>query len=284
VNLLTDFIFVALRATKFNLLIDGFILGGTKLFLPVVFFRFGAYGIFASFGAATLAAALVSLGFLIGKFEYRPRLRLHWVTLTKVAHYSSANHVANLLNMAPVLLLPLIVLNHLGQGAAGYYFLAFTIANLLYGVVYAVANSLFAEGSYDEQDLERLLWRSIIVIGSVLTPGIIMLFFGASLVLQIFGKSYAAEAVAVLQIFVIASPVVALHVFGTFVLRIKKRVYSLIIVNIIYCVTINGLAYIWVDQGLVWIGYAWLSGNFIAGLASFVALRSSRWCGNLTPR
>src|SRR5215470_8779776 len=59
-NLLTDFIFVALRAAKYNLLIDGFILGGTKLLLPFVFLRLGAYGIFAAFGAATLIGMLVS--------------------------------------------------------------------------------------------------------------------------------------------------------------------------------------------------------------------------------
>jgi hypothetical protein len=44
-------------------------------------------------------------------------------------------------------------------------------------------------------------------------------------------------------------------------------------VNIIYFVTINGLAYIWVDRGLVWIGYAWLSGNLFAGLASIFAFQ-----------
>jgi len=88
---------------------------------------------------------------------------------------------------------------------------------------------------------------------------------------------HAAEVVHLLQIFVIASPTVALDVLGAFVLRIKKRLYSLIIVNVIYFVAINALAYNWVDRGLVWIGYAWFSGNLLAGLAVSLRCASALW-------
>jgi hypothetical protein len=57
-NLLADFIFIALRTAKYNLLIDGLILGATKLLLPVLFLTLGAFGVFVAFGTATLLPRL----------------------------------------------------------------------------------------------------------------------------------------------------------------------------------------------------------------------------------
>jgi O-antigen/teichoic acid export membrane protein len=271
-NLLTDSIFIAFRAAKYNLLVDGFILSLTKLGLPFVFVTLGAYGIFAASGSAAAVAMTMSIYFLVKKFDYRPHLKLHLPTLQKVFRYSFGNYVANILNIAPTLLLPLIVLNHLGSAAAGYYFLAFTIANLLYAVVYATSQSLFAEGSYAEHDLKKLIRRSVLVMGSILLFGLFILLFLSPFVLNIFGKSYATEATSTLQIFALASIAVALYIFNNLILRIQKRIYALIAVNALYFVSISGLAYLWVDNGLVWIGYAWLAGNLLTGIFSLLLL------------
>ena len=270
-NLLTDSIFVALRAAKYNLFVDGLVLGGIKLLLPFVLAGWGAYGVFAAFGAGTLVAMPLSIYLLMVRFDYRPALRVDRSALAKVAHYSSASYVANIFNMAPVLVLPVVVLNRLGAPAAAYYALAFAIANLLYAVVYAVCQSLFAEGSYEGQELSTLLWRSTLAIGGTLVPAAIALFAAAEPVLRIFGESYAVGAAALLRTFAVASPVVALYSLGTLVLRIEQRVYGLVFVNVIYCAVITGLAYRYVDGGLVWIGYAWLTGNLVAGVASLGA-------------
>ena len=57
--LFTDAVFIARRQTKYNLLVDGVVQGGTKLVLPVALVSAGAFGIVAANGfAATLDVSL----------------------------------------------------------------------------------------------------------------------------------------------------------------------------------------------------------------------------------
>jgi O-antigen/teichoic acid export membrane protein len=265
-NLLTDSIFVALRAAKYNLIIDGLVLGSIKLLLPFALFGIGSYGVYVASGAGTFVGLLLSIYVLMTVFDYRPSLRVDRPALSRVAEYSSTSYVANIFNMAPVLVLPVVVLNHLGAAAAAYYALAIALAHLLYAVIYTVSQSLFAEGSHEGQDLAPLLWRSTFAIGCLLLPSAVVLFVGAELILRVFGESYATGGTALLRSFAAAAPVVALFSLGSLVLRIERRVYGLIVVNVVYCLTITGLAYLWVDRGLVWIGYAWIAGNLMAGM------------------
>lgn len=272
INLLTDSIFIAFRGARFNLLIDGGIMGVTKLFLPLAFVSLGSYGVFLASGSAASVALLASIIFLIVKFDYRPALSIHIQTLRNVFHYSFVNYIANLFNIAPTLILPLIVLNHLGAANAGFYYLSFTVANLLYAVVYSVSSSLFAEGSYGEVGLKKLFTRSAIIVSAIAVPsGLILALFGPA-ALSVFGKSYSDVASHALTILALAVPAVAAYTLGLVYLRITHRVYAVVTVNIIYMVTISGLALLWVNRGLSWIAIAWAVGNTVAALAIFIPL------------
>ncbi|HEV2402799.1 MAG TPA: oligosaccharide flippase family protein [Candidatus Saccharimonadales bacterium] len=272
INLLTDSIFIAYRAAKYNLLIDGIIMSSIKLALPFLLVGLGAYGVFAASGSAASVAMALSILFLTLRFNYRPEFKIRTSTLRKVLHYSFSNYVGNLLNIAPTLVLPLVVINHLGAAAAGYYYLAFMVANLLYTVVYAVSQSLFAEGSYANQTLRELVKRSSAVVAGIMVPGTIILYFGAHLILGTYGKNYGSKASSLLTVLALAAPAVAIYTIVTVLLRINKQVYSLIVVNIIYLLTISGFATLWVDRGLKWIGYAWAMGQITAGLAGLLVL------------
>ncbi len=270
VNLLTDSIFIAFRAAKYNLLIDGIIMSSIKLALPFLLVGLGAFGLFAASGAAAAVALVLSIIFLVTKFGYVPRLHINKATLSRVIKYSFSNYVANLLNIVPTLVLPLVTLNKLGAAAAGYYYLAFMIANLLYTVVYAISQSLFAEGSYADRGLRELLKRATVVLAAVMIPGAIVLYFGARLLLHVYGPTYAEQAAPLLQVFAIAGPMVALYTIANVVQRIMKQTRGLIIVNTVYVVTITVCALLWVGNGLVWVGYAWLTGQVLSGLTGLV--------------
>lgn len=264
VNLLTDSIFIAFRAAKYNLFIDGVVMSVVKLALPFAFVGLGAYGLFASSGLAAVAALLLSIFFLVRNFGYRPRFSLDKSTLNGVVKYSLANYVANLLNIAPTLILPLVIINHLGAADAGYYYLGFMVANLLYTVVYAVSQSLFAEGSYADRALRDLMKRGSLVIAGIMIPGAAAIYFGATLLLSVYGGNYAAQAAPLLQVFAIAGPLVAVYTIANVLLRITKQTAAIIIVNVVYMVAIGGFAELWAGNGLVWIGYAWLVGHVLA--------------------
>ena len=180
--------------------------------------------------------------------------------------YSFSNYAANLLNIAPTLVLPLVVLNHLGAAAAGYYYLGSMVANLLYTIVYAVSQSLFAEGSYADKGMRELLRRSTLVIAAIMLPAVTVIYFGAHFMLGIYGAEYAAHATELLQLLALAGPMVAVYTVANVLLRINKQSRDIIIMDIVYLVSIAGLAQLWAPQGLAWVGYAWIIGNALAGL------------------
>ncbi len=272
INMLTDSIFIAYRAAKYNLLIDGLIMSGTKMLLPLVLVALGAYGIFSSAGVASALGMIASIAFLVWRFDYKPKLSIHWETLRKVFHYSFANYLANLFNIAPTMILPLIVIDYLGSASAGYYYLAFMMANLLYAVAYSISQSLFAEGSYGGADLAKLIKRSVLILAAIMIPaGLIMALLGP-LILQVFGKSYSAGGSQVLIILALAAPAVGAYTIGNVILRVSNQNYSIVLVNMIYFLTISGLGILWVHRGLVWIALAWMLGNLAAAAVAFLAV------------
>ena len=276
VNLLTDSIFIAFRAAKYNLLVDGMIMSTIKVLLPVFFVSLGAYGIFAASGAAAALAFVASIYFLKKNFNYRPALKVDKTLLRSVIHYSFSSYAANLLNIAPTLLLPLIIINKLGASSAAYFYLAFMISNLLYTVAYSVSQSLFAEGSYEDRTFRELVKKASAVLAVVTAVGSLAVVAAAPIVLKVFGETYAQNATTILRILAASAPAVALYVVANVLLRLKKMVYNIILINIIYLIVICGLALAWANRGLAWIGLAWLLGNALSGLTGVIFLMRSR--------
>lgn len=271
-NLLTDSIFVAYRSAGYNTLIDGLIGSGFQLLLPVFLISLGAYGIFAAQGAASGVALIGSIIFLVKKFGYRPNLKLSRTVLREVVHYSSINYVASLFNTVPVIVLPIIILNKLGAAAAGYYYLAFMMANLLYTVVYAVAQSFFAEGSFGEQRLLLLAKRAALFMGIIIVPAALLFVAIGPVILDAFGKTYGEHGRRLLILLAAAAPFLAASAIGSIIMRITKRTLALIGINIASAAALCGLTLLWADKGLPWVAGAWLSGQAVAAVITYAVL------------
>jgi O-antigen/teichoic acid export membrane protein len=272
INSLTDSIFIAYRAAQYTLITDGLFTAGSKLLLPLLFIGLGAYGVFAAAGLAASIGMVASIAFLIFKFGYRPEWKIDTTTLKKVWSYSSANYVANITNVVPTLILPIIIIDHLGATATADYYLAFTVINLLYSVSNSVSQSLFAEGSYNESTLRELLKNAAIILVTIMIPAAIILGGIGPFILGFFGKSYSTGGSSIITILAIASPLVATYSIGSTLLRIRHQVYSVMAVNIVYAVTVSGLAILWINKGLTWVAIAWTAGNFIAALMAFICV------------
>ena len=271
-NSITDSIFIAYRSAHFNLLTDGFINSITKLLLPAFFVGLGAYGIFAASGAAAIAGMIASALILFLKFGYRPRISFHIPFLKKVFHYSFTNYAANLISIAPTLVLPILIINYLGAAAAGYYYLASMVANLLNSVSGSVSQSLFAEGSYNDAKLRALLKRSTVILVSITVPAVAVLSIFGPLVLLFFGESYSAGGAAAIVILALGAPAVAAFNLGSVLLRIRHQTYSLLVSNFAYALSIIGLTYLWIGNGLSGVAMAWVGGNVLAALLAFAGI------------
>ncbi len=272
VNLVTDSIFIAYRAARYNFLVDGLIQGGTKLALPLALVGLGAYGIFAASGLAAFLAVVFSVFFLVRNLRYRPQLQVSRDVIKRVSGFSAANYVASTLDIVPILVVPLIVIHGRGASQAGFYFVAFQLATLLNAVAYAVSQSLLAEGSYDGAVLGVLARRAASLQALVMVPAATLLCLVSTQVMLIFGPAYSQHARGALVVLALATLPVALNTWTSSLLRLKRQLFTLVSANFVLLAAVIGLSVLWVHRGLGWVASAWFIGNLLAGLIGAVAL------------
>jgi O-antigen/teichoic acid export membrane protein len=278
VNLVTDSVFIALRKAQYNLLIDGFVQGAVKLALPVLVVGFGAFGIFMASGLAAAVAVVASVLFMMRVVKYKPKPSVSLNVLRRTWEYSAANYAANLLNLCPNLLFPLIVLDERGPRQAAYYFIAFQVAGLLFAAAYAVSASFFAESSYEGSHLPSLLRRSVKILTLVCVPSGILVAVAGRWLLLLFGHAYSTSAASALAVLALSTPAVGLYSAATTALRVEGRLREVVGMSATYAALIVGLTFLWADRGLQWVALAWLLGNAGAGLLAaglaFIHLRA----------
>jgi O-antigen/teichoic acid export membrane protein len=272
VNLATDSVFIARRAAHWNPVVDGLVQGGAKLLPLVALVAAGAVGILVSFGMGCIAAAVTSL-WLIRRFL---RLRVRPTTNLRALHgyltFSAAGYVSSLLNLAPLLILPLVALDRLGSLSAGYYYIAFQMANMLGAIPFAVCESLFAELSHTPEHFSRLARRSAITIVAATVPAVVLVGAGAHLVLSVFGSSYAAHATGTLQLLSLGVLPLALNTWTSFLLKARRQMDWLIASNAFYLLTAAGLALSLTRFGLNGIAAAWIAANVISASVAVAGL------------
>ena len=272
VNLLTDALFVSERIPQYNTLVDGVLQGLTKLGLPFLLTGLGAFGLVTATGGGYAVAVLASLWFLRRRTGFRFRLTAGDTRLREQLGFSAATYVSSLLNLAPLLVLPMIVLQRLGAAAAAYYFVAFQIANLANALSFAISESMFAEVSADPSRFGPVLRHSGRLIALVQLPAAVLLAAGSGLLLQPFGGAYADHAQGLLEVLALGAVAVALNTWASFAIKLAGRMAALIGSNVVYVLVTVGLAAGWPERGLVWFGWAWFLGNLASGLVALVAL------------
>ncbi len=277
VNLLTDSVFVASRQAGYSALTDGGVGGVTKVVSVAILAGTGAYGLFCASAGGFAAAALASVVLMTKTLRWRPSLSRPVRTLKPLLRFSGANYAGNVLNLLPILVVPLIVLDRLGASAAAYYFVAFQVATLLYSTVYAVEQTFLAEGSHADVDWRELLRRSRRVLMMLCLPACLVLVVGAHWVLLAFGTRYSRHAAASLVLLAAAAvPIAANHWLWT-VLRLSGQLRGLVLSSGTYAIAICGLAWLLAPHGLSALTAAWPLGGLLAAAvaAAAAALRQA---------
>ncbi|MGW4393921.1 oligosaccharide flippase family protein [Amycolatopsis nivea] len=271
-NLLTDSVFVALRAAKYNLLLNGVLMSAVKIALPVVFVGAGAIGIFLSSTVASAVAAAASILVIRQRLRIPVRPRVYPATLRSTLAYSLGNYASSCLNLLPLLVIPLLVLRSLGPEASAAYFVAFQIANFVNAVPFAVGEALFAEGSHEQEYLGHLAKRSALLILAIVLPAVSVTVALAKPVLSLFGASYAANARNCLVVLAVSALAVAFNTWSGFLLKVTRQLPALNLSNLVYAGVTVGLAALGAQHNLVWIAVAWGVGNLASGLVAVAAL------------
>ena len=260
-------VFVARRNAKFVL--AGSLISGSRIALPILFATFfGAFGIFASWSVALLFSLIIGMLVFMPLVNpgYRPIPTVRKSVVNDMIHFSAGNYVAAIFTAMPAAMLPLLILNTLPAESVAYYYIAFTIAWLLFAITYAVCMSLFAEGSHFERELKNNVRKALKFIFTLLIPAVIVILLFGDYLLLLFGAEYSTGGLVLLQIFAVSSIFVAFN--STFIAtrQVLKRIKPIIAVAAFNAFAIVTLGYIFLTwMGLVGIAIAWtVSQGFVS--------------------
>lgn len=278
-NILTNSVFLAFKQARYILIINA-LFSAFKIVLPLLVVEGGAVAIFTIAGVAQLFGLVLSIVWMRREFGYTISPTFHMDTLRVVRKFSFSVYASNILSLLPPTLLPLVVLHQSGAKNAAYYYMAFTVANMLYTVVYASMQSVLAEGSHNTAALRTHVVTAAKLITALLLPAsLVLLFFGGPL-LAIFGADYAGGASALLKLLAIGALPIAVYAALTTIFKVMKKLLPVIVMNAVSAAIILALSNWWMAGfGIEAVGWAWIMGNTVAcgiGIMYFVWYRRRR--------
>lgn len=194
-----------------------------------IFAGFGIIGTFISLSIGLTFSIIMAFILLHKSWKYLPKFKFDPI-IKNIAGYSFGNYIAGTLNSLPRSVLPIIIINIISSEKTGYFYIAFTAANLLYGISQSISSSLLAE-SNDKIKFEHNINRAISFNMLLLIPGSIFFIIFGKFLLGIFNHSYADNATTTLIILSVASvPISLINIFNT-VRNAQNRVNSTIKMN-----------------------------------------------------
>ncbi len=255
--------FVASRKADYCLFQNLFLALRIPLLIPLAFL--GVFGIFGSLGLGYLFASCFGLMALQRGVISIP-IRVDFDFIKRSFRFTSWNYVSSMLSAAPNLIIPIIILNILGEAEAARYYIAFTICGLAFIIPDSLGTSLFVEGSHGEV-LKNSVFRAGGASLTLLVPVVLVLFLFGDRILELPKEEYV-QAFDLLKIIALSSFPVAIYSLFIPIQNVRMRVESIVMLNALRCTLLLGLSYIlmlW--YGILGAGYAWLTTYLILALA-----------------
>lgn len=269
VNSLTDAVFIANRRAGLHT-ITYTVLAFVKLVLPLVLVQFGGLGIFAAFAFAMLSSLLLSLYLMRRFITYHFKAKPNWRLLSKTRKYTAHNYAGRILSSVTAQIMPIFILTHLGSDRVAYFAMAWTMANFLYIIPAAIAQSLLAEGSTTPADKKHHIKHATRLIAMVIIPIVVIALVAAPYLLHIFGAQYSAGSTTIFQILAFATLFIGFNEVSNTILNIEHRSSGVVASQLCTLVITFGAAIVLLPMGLVGMGLALLLGNMAASICHVV--------------
>lgn len=257
---LVNQVFVARRSTRFVLV--GSLVGTSRIAFAILFATYlGTFGIFASWSLSVLLALLVGMLIFMPILDpgYRPIPTVRKNIVNDMIHFSAGNYVAGIFSTMPAALLPLLILHTLPAESVAYYYIAFTIAGLLFSIAGQVSMSLFAEGVHFERKLREIVRKAVKLIFLLLIPAVVLIILFGDYLLLLFGTQYSMEGFNLLRVFAISSIFLAFNTTFIATRRVLKRIRPIVIIPVFNALVVVGLGCVLLNwMGLIGIAIAWV--------------------------
>lgn len=260
-------VFIAFRQAKYSFL-QASVSMLRVVILPFLVV-FGAYGIYLSSGLGTAIALLAGNLFILKVFsDYRPTPLIEKTMIKDMMQYSLGNHAANIFYFLPVAVLPLLVIQFLGEETNAYFRVAWSISAILLMIPFSISTSLFVEGTFSRNELGLNIKRSLKLISVLIVSANISIFIFGKYILLLFGEIYAINGFEILLILSAASIPHSVNVVYVAVMRVEQKVAQVIYVyGGIAFITLAGSYILTHSMGLIGIGVSWILGNgIVAGI------------------
>jgi len=163
--------------------------------------------------------------------------------------------------------MPIIVAARGSAEENAYFYIAWRISGVLFGISASVSGCLLAEGAHDSRQLMGQVRQSAVLISALLVCPVAFLIFLGHRVLALFGATYAAHSYIPLLLFlVVAAPDAVTNIYVT-VLRVKGEHHIGVIVNLLMSVSAIVLAWMLLPRmGVAAAGWSWAAGQMIGVL------------------
>jgi Na+-driven multidrug efflux pump len=220
------------------------------------------FAVVVSWGIAYVIAIALSMFLFLPRIVdgYKPVPTLSMEQTKGMGHYAGFSYLDSLLAGAPVMILPLMVLNLLGTESNAYFYAVWMIAGLLFAIPHSVSQSLFAEGSHSEASFKENVVRSVKFTFLFLIPIAVVLIIVAKWVLLAFGQGYAANGLTLLWLLVLSSLPRGINYIYIGLLRVQGRLKELVIIRSFMTVAVLIPCFFMLPvYGIIGIGYVWLA-------------------------
>ncbi|VVB91063.1 Polysaccharide biosynthesis protein [uncultured archaeon] len=273
VSLLMAGIFTAGKRSSFQMIKEN-VFNTIKIFLLVLFAGFGAIGIFISWSVGLIASMVIGFILLYKLWKYIPNSFNFPINsiIKDMAKFSFGVYIAGIFSNLPKLIFPILIVGMISADSAGYFFIAMTVAGILYGIPESMVGPFIAESS-DKEKFEKNIIKTIRFNLLLLIPGLILVIFFGKFVLNIFNPNYANNSFATLIILSMASIPTSFVVMFNMINGAQKKIMKMIVINIITSLSIIILSIplmkIWNIEG---IAIAYLITNTI--MAVFIIFKT----------
>jgi O-antigen/teichoic acid export membrane protein len=274
---LMDSVFVAKRSAGFVLSKNViFILLRIPVVVALVIF-FHTFGVVASWAISLGISLVISTFLFLPRVEdgYKPAPTLSLSPFKNMWQYSASSYLASLLGRAPILILPLMVLNLLGTESNAYFYIAWMISSLLFTIPGSVSRSLFAEGSHSEEKIKEDVAKSIKFTFLLLVPTAIVLIAAAKWILLLFGPGYSTNALLLLWLLILASLPRGINNVYIGLLRVQDRLKELLVIRGFIAISVLVPSFFLMTvYGMIAIGYVWLGVHTVVSIVLIFRLSS----------
>ncbi|MEN6291776.1 MAG: polysaccharide biosynthesis C-terminal domain-containing protein, partial [Methanobacterium sp.] len=249
-------IFTGLRKADMYLFQNILLTSRIIFLLPLI--SMGSLGIYSSMGLAYVFSSIFSLYSLEKLSGLNFRLDKRFIK--NVFNFSFGNYLANVFDMLPILILPILALNLLGEAESAKCFIAFAIGNIVLIVPDALSMSVLVEGSHGE-NVRNNVKKAGVTIYTFLVPAVLFLYVFGTFILSFFGENYI-EAYQLLRLLILSSFFVVVYTLYKSIMNVDLKVKSVVKIVFLRFILILGLSLIFIKEfGINGIGYAWISSH-----------------------